>query len=40
MYYKGKGVMKDYAKADKWYRKALEQRKYRDQIVFVCEANA
>ena len=24
MYYKGKGVMKDYAKADKWYRKASE----------------
>ena len=24
MYYQGKGVMKDYAKADKWYRKALE----------------
>ena len=24
MYYQGKGVMKNYAKADKWYRKALE----------------
>ena len=24
MYYKGKGVIKDYAKADKWYRKSTE----------------
>ena len=24
MYYQGKGVMKDYAKADKWYRKSTE----------------
>ena len=24
MYYQGKGVIKDYAKADKWNRKALE----------------
>ena len=24
MYYKGRGVIKDYAKADKWYRKSTE----------------
>ena len=24
MYYKGRGVVKDYAKADKWYRKATQ----------------